>query len=173
MKRPGAHLDEAQAQRLVERVLPEAEEAQATAHAAGCPECAALVESYRALSAALDELPGLDVPEGFTAAVLERVEERERSAERERLTAVAVLAAVAVALVAGLLLGGNGAWVPTTTRLAEQLGSVAQALHVGARVVPPLMTALRLPIALVCAALSLTLLLALSRFTSSPRTEAI
>ncbi len=172
MNAPGRHLGDVQAQQLVDGALRADEEALAAAHAAGCPDCAALVESYRALAAALDDLPGMEVPGDFTAAVLHRVEELDRAAARERLTAVVVLAAVAVALVAGLLLGGNGAWVPTTTRLAEQLGGAAQALQVGARVFPPLLSAFRLPIAVACAALCLPLLFALSRFIPSPRTEA-
>ncbi len=171
MIRTGAHLTDERAQRLVDGVLSAAEAAGATDHAASCPDCAALLESYRALSLALDALPGPDLPEDFTAAVLQRVEERERALSRERRTAVAVLGAIVAALAVALLVGGNAAWVPTAARLADQLGDLTQTLRLGAQVLPPVVSVLRLPIAAACAALCLPLLLALSRLIPSPRTE--
>lgn len=167
----GVHLTDVRAQQLVDGVLPPAEAAEASDHAASCPDCAALLESYRVLSVALDALPGPELPEDFTAGVLQRVEERERSVSRERRTAVAVLCGIAVALAAALLVGGNAAWVPTAARLADQLGAVSQTIRLGAQVLPPVVSGLRLPIAAVCAALCLPLLLALSRVIPSPRTE--
>ncbi len=172
MTRTPAHLTDARAQQLVDGVLPAADGAEAADHAASCPDCAALVESYRILSAALDALPLPDLPGNFTASVLARVEARERTVARERRAAVAVLAGIALALAAALLVGGNAAWVPTAARLADQLGAVTHALRLGAQVLPPVVSVLRLPIALACAALCLPLLLALSRLIPSPRTEA-
>jgi len=166
------HLTEALAQQWVDGVLPGPEAARVAQHAAACPGCAALAASYRALSLALDALPGPEVPDGFTAAVLTRVEARERSASRERRAATAVLAGIGVALAAALLIGGNGAWVPSAANLAEQLGTVTSALRLGAQVLTPVVEVLRLPIAALCAALCLPLLYALSRLTLSSRTEA-
>lgn len=172
MTRTGAHLTDHQAQQLLDGVLPPAEAAAADAHAAACPACAALVDSYRALCLELDALPGPDLPDDFTAGVLLQVEARERAASRERRTAVAVLGGILLAFAAALLVGGNGAWVPTAARLAEQLGEVAHTVRIGTQVLPPIIGVLRLPIATACAALCLPLLLALSRFVPSPRTEA-
>jgi anti-sigma factor RsiW len=166
------HLTDAQAQRLLDGVLLEGESSQVEAHVAGCGACAALVESYRVLSLALDALPVPDLPDDFTAGVLERVERRERTVARERRAALAVVGVAVLALATALLVGGGGAWIPAATRFADQVGSVAHALRLGAEVFPPLVGALRLPIAALAAALTLPLLLALSRFIPSPRTEA-
>ncbi len=171
MIRTGEHLTDSSAQQVVDGVLPAAQAAQAADHAASCPDCAALLESYRALSFALDALPGPDLPDDFTAGVLRRVEDRERVVARERRAAIAVLGGLVAALAAALLVGGNAAWVPTAARLAEQLGVVTQTVRLGAQVLPPVLSVLRLPIAAACAALCLPLLLALSRLAPSPRTE--
>jgi len=168
----GAHLTDERAQELVDGGVPPADAAVVAEHAAGCPECAALIESYRALSLQLDALPGPDLPGDFTSAVLARVEERERTVARERRTAMVVLGAVALGLVGALVVGGNGAWVPAATSLAERLGSTFNTLRLGAQVLPPVLNVLRLPIAAACAAMVLPLLLALSRLIPSPRTEA-
>lgn len=167
----GAHLTDDRAQRLLDGVLPAADAAQAADHAASCPGCAALLESYRALSVALDALPGPDLPDDFTAGVLQRVEERERAVSRERRTALAVLGGITAALAAALLVGGNATWVPTAARLADQLGSLSQTVRLGAQVLTPVVSVLRLPIAAACAALCIPLLFALSRLIPSPRTE--
>lgn len=165
------HLTDELAQRWLDGALPAGEAAEVAEHASACPDCAALVESYRALSLALDALPGPELPDDFTAGVLTRVEARERTLSRERRAALAVLGGIAVALAAALIIGGNGAWVPNAARLAEQLGSVAHTLRLGAQVLPPVVSTLRLPIAALCAALCLPLAFALSRLTLSPRTE--
>ncbi len=172
MTRTSAHRDDIRAQLLVDGALPPAEAAGAADHAATCPDCAALVESYRALSVALEALPVPDLPADFTAGVLQRVDARERALSRERRTAVAVLIGIAVALAAALLVGGNAAWVPTAARLADQAGALAHTLRLGAEVLPPVLGILRLPIAVACAVLCLPVLLALSRLIPSPRTEA-
>ncbi len=57
----GAHLTDARAQQLLDGVLPAADADQAADHAAACPGCAALLESYRALSAALGALQAAGV----------------------------------------------------------------------------------------------------------------
>ena len=166
------HLTDAQAQRLLDGLLRDGEAGEVAAHAEACPECAELVESYRALALALEELPAPELPLDFTAGVLERVEQAERTAARERRAAVAVLAAAAGGLVAALLLGGVAGWLPSATRLADQLGALSRALQLGAQILPPLVGAVRLPLAACAALLAFPLLFALSRFIPSPRTEA-
>ncbi len=166
----GEHLTDARAQELVDGVLRGPEAAEAALHAAACPGCSALVESYRALSAALNELPGPDLPADFTSSVLARLEQRESAAARERWAAAAILCAALAALAAALLLGGNGAWA--AARLAVRLEVAVRVLHLGAEVFLPLMIALRFPIALACAALALPLLFGLSRLSRPPRAGA-
>ncbi len=93
MNTPCAHLTDAVAQRLAGRRPPRAgEAAPVEAHAAVCLDCAALVESYRALSLALDALPGPELPDDFTAGVLSGWRQRERTVARERRAALAVVA---------------------------------------------------------------------------------
>jgi anti-sigma factor RsiW len=161
-----AHLDEARAQALLDGALGEAEAALAQGHAEACPRCAALVESFRALSVALDALPLPELPLDFTAAVLARVDQAERGAARERRTAVVVIAGALLALGVTLLVGGSGAWVPTAAHLADQLGEATGALRLAARWLPPVLGAVRLPLAVLSAALLLPLAYGLSRLTS-------
>ncbi len=172
MNPPRAHRSDELAQRWVDGVLPAPEAARAAEHAASCAECAALAESYRALSLDLEALPVLELPEDFTAGVLSRVEARERALARERSTAVAVLCALGIALAGALLVGGNGAWVPSAARLADGLGNLTETLRLTSQVLTPIVATLRLPIAALCAALCVPLLFALSRLTLSSRTEA-
>jgi anti-sigma factor RsiW len=171
VSRTREHLTDALAQRWVDGVLPAPDAARAAEHATDCPDCAALAESYRALSMALDALPGPEVPGDFTAGVLLRVEALDRAASRERRAAAVVLSGIAAALAAALLVGGNGAWVPDAARLAQELGTVTHAFRVGAQVLVPLVAVLRLPIAAVCAMLCVPLLFAVFRLTLSSRTE--
>jgi anti-sigma factor RsiW len=166
------HLTDAQAQRLLDGLLRDGEAGEVAAHLDACPDCAALVESYQALSLALEQLPSPELPADFTAGVLERVEVAERAAARERRAAAAVLAAAAAGLAAALVLGGIGGWLPSASRLADQLGALSHALQLGAQVLPPLLGAIRLPLAALATLLAFPLLFALSRFIPSPRTEA-
>ena len=166
------HLTDAQAQRLLDGVLRRDEAAEVEAHAASCADCAALVDSYRELALSLSALPAPELPADFTASVLERVARRERTVARERRAAVAVVGGALLALAAALVAGGGGAWIPVATRFADQLGAVAHALRIGSQILPPVLGTLRVPIAATSAALALPLLLALSRFIPSPRTEA-
>jgi anti-sigma factor RsiW len=167
-----SHLTDSLAQQWVDGVLPGPDAVRAAEHAADCPDCAALVESYRALSLALGALPGPEVPADFTAGVLMQVEARERSTSRERRTAAVVLAAIAAALAGALAVGGNGLWVPSAARLAEHLGNITGTIRLGGLVLAPVVATLRLPIAALSAALAVCLLFALSRLTLSSRTEA-
>jgi hypothetical protein len=56
-----------------ERLEPEARDRLLT-HAGGCPECAELLRSYRALLARLGELPRVSAPPGLVESVLSRLE---------------------------------------------------------------------------------------------------
>jgi len=168
---PRAHLSDEEAQRLLEGLFDEGEAASCATHAAECPECAELVESYRALSRRLEAMPLPDLPAGFTAAVLRAVGERERALSRERSSAALVSLGAAGALLLALVLGGNGAWVPHAARMAQELAALAGALRLGADLVPALF-ALRLPVAVLSALFALPLLLALFRLMASPRTES-
>jgi anti-sigma factor RsiW len=167
------HLTDAQAQRLVDGLLLAGELDGAASHATACPDCATLVESYRALSRALERLPAPELPAGFTAGVLERVDARQRAVDRERRAAAAVVAGALGALLIALFLGGNHAWVPSVARLAGQLGVLADAVRLGSGALPPLLRAFHLPIAAACAALILPLLFALSRLMRSPRAQTV
>lgn len=164
------HLTDAQAQDLVDGLVTAADAEALAAHVAGCPACEALVDSYQALCAALDALPLPELPDDFTRGVLARVDARERQRSRERRTAVAVVAGALAALAAAALAAGARTWVPAVTHFADDLGATARALKLGADVLPPVLAALRLPIAAAAAAIAVPVLYALSRLTS-PRTE--
>lgn len=167
------HLTDEQAQRLCDGALPEAEATLAEAHAGRCAACGALVESYRILGAALEDLELPELPADFTAGVLDRIDQRERLAARERRVALGVCAAalVAIAAVAAVAIGG-ASWTAAVTGLADRLGATGRALRLAAEVLPPVLSAVRVPLAVACAVAFLPLLFALSRLmTPSPRTE--
>ena len=167
------HLTDAQAQGFLDGLLGDAEAAEVAAHADACPACNGLVESYRSLCRSLEDLSTVpELPVDFTADVLERVERVERAAARERRAAVAVVAGAFLALVAVTLAGGFHGWIPATAQFADQVGVLAQALRLGAQVLPILASALRLPLAVGTVLLAVPLILALSPLLPSLRTEA-
>jgi anti-sigma factor RsiW len=167
------HLTDAMAQRLVDGLPDPERDAGAEAHAAGCPACAALVESYRLLGGALDDLEVPALPAGFTASVLERIDRVEAARSRERRLAVAVLAG-SLALAAGALVAaGVGGLASTVGGLADGLGQAAQALRLSKGVLPALLSALRLPLLVGAAAVAVPLLFGLTRLMPAPRTETI
>lgn len=165
------HLDDERAQLLVEGLLPAAALAEAGAHLAGCPACRDLVASYRALAEALGGLPSVEPPAGFTAGVLIRIESRERAAAWERRLALAILGAATAAAATFLAAGGQGSWAPTLSGWSSALAQATTALRIGADVAGPVLGALRVPIAALCAALGLPLLLALGRLVPARRRE--
>jgi anti-sigma factor RsiW len=172
MTSPTAHLTDAQAQRLLDGVLSEAEAPEAERHVAGCAACQATVATYRMLAEALDDLEVPDLPLDFTDGVLARIDVRERALARERKHAVAILAGVALATVAAFAVAGAAAWAPVVSSAADFLGSAAHVVRIGASFVPDVVGALRLQIIVAAAALSVPLLLALSRLMlPAPRTE--
>ncbi len=166
------HLDDLEAQRLADGTLPPGEAHVASAHAAACAACAALVESHRALLAALDGLALPDVPADFTNGVLEEVDRRERRAAGDRRTALAVVLATAGALAVALLAGGAAPWVAALAELADRIGTLAGALHLGGSVLPGVLGPLRLPVAAACALVASPLLLVVPRLAASRRKAA-
>ncbi len=166
------HLTDAQAQRLVDGMLSAAEAAEVEAHEETCLECQALVESYRVLAGALEELPVPELPADFTASVLSAIDVRERAAARERRFAFGILGGVAVVLVALVLLAGPGAWAPAMSRAIDRGGEAIHALRIGAGFVPAVVAALRLQIVLAVAAFVLPLVVALARLMPAPTARA-
>ena len=167
------HLTDAQAQRVLDGALDPARDGGVETHLAGCPECQVLVESYRALSEALD---GLDaamppVPEDFTETVLARIDAREHAVARDRRLAFGILAGVLAAAAAVFAIAGSGAWAPTLSGIADSLGSAARAFRIGAGFVPTVVHALRLHILLASGMTALILLLAFARLMPAHRTE--
>jgi anti-sigma factor RsiW len=160
------HLTDAQAQRLLDGALDPTRDADVEHHAASCDGCRALVDSYRALAAALEDLDPVaaaPLPEGFTADVMARIDARERLVARERRLAVAILGGALAAAVAVFAVAGSGAWAPTVARWVDGLGEAARAIRIGSSFVPTLVSALRVPILVAAAAVAAPLLLALSR----------
>ena len=167
----GMHLSDEQAQRHLEGILSGAAAAEVEEHLAACAGCQALVESYRALSEALDALAPAEPPADFTAGVLACIEARERSAARERRLALGILAGVAAAAAALFVVAGQGAWAPLLSRWSNSLVSATAALRIGSDVLDPLLRTLRAEIALACAVVGLPLLVAMRRLVASRGTE--
>ncbi len=167
------HLTDAMAQRLIDGLLDPVRDAGAEAHAASCPGCTALVESYRVLEEALDGLEVPELPAGFTAAVLDRIDRAEAVQARERRLAVAVLAGLLAVAAGALVAAGVGGLASTVGGVADSLGQATQALRIGKGVVPSLLAALRLPLLVGAAAVAFPLLLGLTRLMPAHRTETI
>lgn len=158
-----SHLSDEQAQALVDRALPDDERARCHEHLASCPDCELLVESYRALSAALDDLDAPAPPPGFTAEVMACIALADRRRAWDRRLALGILG-VATCLAAALLaLAGGPGWARTLAGAADALAHLGTAVSVAVGVASPLLQALRLQIAVACAAVALPLLFALSR----------
>jgi anti-sigma factor RsiW len=151
------HLSDELAQSLVDGLLPAPMRAECQAHADRCDACRLLVESYVALGDALDGLDAPLPPPDFTDVVMQRIEAREQVRVWERRLAFGILGAAACAACLIFAYLGAGAWAPVVVGRATTVASV------GADVLAPLLRALRLQIALGCAALGLPLLFALSR----------
>ena len=158
-----AHLRDEQAQALVDGLLDGSEREACRAHAVDCADCQLLVDSYRALAAALEDLEAPAPPAGFTAAVLQRIGAAEAQRAWERRLALGILGAAAGLAVLLFALSGAGAWAPLAARLVDALGTALTTTTLVREVASPLLHALRLQIALGCAVLGLPLLFALSR----------
>lgn len=166
------HLGDERAQRLLEGLLPAAEAGPAEAHLAACPACRALVESHRALAAALEGLAAPEPPADFTAGVLARLERRRRAAAWESRLGAAILVASAAAAAALFASAGQSAWAGAVGAALRSLRETATALRIGAEAAEPLVSALRPQIMAACAALALLLFLALARLASARRAES-
>jgi anti-sigma factor RsiW len=160
---PAPHLTDEQAQLHLEGLLPSDESPAVAAHLRACPACQALVLSFEALEQALSGLPADEPPADFTAGVMARIDERERAAARDRRVAFSVLAVVGMGAGMALALAGQGAWAPVLSGASARLAQALQALRISGDVLSPVVGALRVQIALACAALGLPLLLALAR----------
>jgi anti-sigma factor RsiW len=167
------HLTEAQAQRLLDGALDPGSDAGAAEHAAACAECGALVESFRALEEALDGLTVPELPADFTAQVMARIDESERSAARERRWAFGIAAAVLAMATVSLAAAGAAGLGHAVSTVSEQLDLAARAVRVGVGVLPGLFSALRLQLLLATSALALPVIYGLSRLMPAARTESI
>jgi len=163
------HLDDAQAQRLLDGQLDPVRDAGVEAHAHGCAGCAALVESFRALGEALDGLELPPLPSDFTEGVLARIEIAEVAQARERRVAALVFATAA--LLGGLALAAavSGGVVPAVTVAADQIGLAARAIRLGAGVLPGLLSAVRGYVLVAALATGLPLVYGLARLMPAPR----
>lgn len=164
------HLTDDLAQAYVDRALPEAERALWMGHLDGCAECGLLVESYRALSAALDDLDAPAPPAGFTAAVMERIDLSERQRAWDRRLALGILSIATCLALTVLALAGSAGLAPALAGAAGAFARFATATSLAVDVAAPLVHALRFQIAIGCAALALPILFALSRLL--PRAAA-
>jgi anti-sigma factor RsiW len=165
MNRP--HLSDELAQAYVDGALPDRESERCSEHAAGCPECRFLVESYRALAADLEALPVVEPELDFTQSVMSIIEEKEHAAVRERRYALG-LVALAVFTAAALFLSvGADAWAPTFSTLSELLNSAIHGVQLGLSVAAPITSALRAQILIACVVVSLPLILAIRQLVPS------
>jgi hypothetical protein len=155
------------AQRLVDGLLEPGRDDGAEAHARACPACATLVESYRLLGDALDDLELPELPDDFTSGVLARIERVEVARTRERRLATAILAAALLVATGALLAAGSAGLATTLGGWADGLGEASVIFRVGRGILPGLLSALRLPLMVGAAALALPLLLGLNRLMPS------
>ncbi len=167
------HLTDAMAQRLVDGLSDPVADAGVEAHLAGCPACAALVESYRILGDALDDLDLPALPADFTDGVLARIDALETARARERRLAAAVLAGILAAAAGVLVAAGVGGLATTVGGLADGLGQATQALRIGKGVLPAVISAARLPLLVGAAAAAIPLLFGLTRLMPATRTQSI
>jgi anti-sigma factor RsiW len=166
------HLTEDEAQLHLEAGLAGPERGRVETHLAGCPSCQALVQSFQALAEALSGMPAAEPPSDFTAAVMARIDERELARASERRAALVVLGAVAVSLVVALAVAGQAAWAPALSAASSAGVRALQAFRITADVVSPLVSALRLQIIVVAAAVGIPLTLALSRLATPRQGQA-
>jgi anti-sigma factor RsiW len=167
------HLTEAQAQRLLDGMLDATTDTGVEAHVACCQECCALVDSFSALGNALGDLPVPELPADFTARVMCCIEDAERAAARERRWAFGVAAAVLAMAAVSLGAAGASGLGHAVSTVSDQLDLAAQAIRVGAGVLPGLFSALRLQLLLATSALALPIIYGLSRLMPAARTESI
>ncbi len=166
-----AHLDDAKAQALVDCCLSERERCACEEHVACCPDCALVVDSYRALGAALDDLDAPMPPADFTGEVMCCIDEAERARAWERRVGGAILGVALVASLALVALAGAADWAQRVSALATGFGQLARAADVAGDLFGPILRAFRTQIAIACGAAVIPLLLAIRRL--SPRQDEV
>jgi anti-sigma factor RsiW len=158
-----AHLPDALLQRYVDHLLSPQELELAEAHLRTCPECAALAEEYRSLFGDLAQLPEPAPPPRFTQAVMARVAAHDRDLARQRQVAIATFAGSLTLALLCFVAAGNHAWAHEVSAWSASLVELGRSLHVLVAALGPVLEALRLPLIVACACLSLPLLLVLHR----------
>lgn len=166
------HLTDEEAQLHLESGLSAPEGARVETHLSGCPSCQALVSSFEALSEALTAMPLAEPPADFTAVVMARIDQRELARARERQATLAVLGAVAASLVVALAFAGQAAWAPALSAVSTGAVKALYAFRITSDVLSPLISALRLQIIVVVAAVGIPLTLALSRLAAPRQGQA-
>jgi anti-sigma factor RsiW len=161
------HLTDERAQELLDGTLPEDVQRRCELHVSRCDDCRAVVESFRALSAALDGLEAPLPPPDFTFAVMARIDEAERARAAERRIAAGIAAAVAVLAAVCIVAAGAGAWAPALAGLFDRLGGAVTTLVIAGDVLAPIVSALRLQIVVACVVFAVPLLYGLSRLVPS------
>jgi anti-sigma factor RsiW len=164
------HLTDEVAQAYVDRALTAEERARWAGHLDRCAECGLLVDSYRALTAALDSLDAPVAPAGFTAAVMEGIELSERQRAWNRRLALGILGVATFLALVLVGVAGSAGWALVLSGAAGAFARAAAAASLAVEVGAPLVRALRLQIAIGCGALVLPILFALSRLV--PRAAA-
>jgi anti-sigma factor RsiW len=162
-----SHLTDELAQAYVDGALSEREAESCSEHAASCPECLFLVESYRALASDLDALPSIEPDASFTSFVMQAIDEKERVAARERRYAFGLVGLAAFAAAALFASVGAAAWAPTLSTVSDYLNSAIHAFQVGFDVAAPIASALRAQILIACVVVSLPILLAIRQLVPS------
>jgi anti-sigma factor RsiW len=162
-----AHLDDDLAQRWVDGALGGRDREACRAHLAACDGCRLVVESYRALAAALEGLAAPAPGPAFTRDVIARIDARERHLALERRAAIAIAGAAVLVLAGALAAAGASAWAPVLAAWSAGLADLVRAASLGVDVAAPLVRVLRVQILLACVAVALPLLLALRRLTLS------
>jgi anti-sigma factor RsiW len=166
------HISEEEAQSYLDGLLARAEADRAGAHLESCASCQAMVQSFEALDEALSGLPMAEPPVDFTAGVMARIDEQERAMAGERRIVVTVLATVSAALAVALLLAGQAAWAPVLSEASSVGVGALRVARISADVLSPLVSALRVQIIVVTAALGIPLFFALSRLASPRQGQA-
>ena len=125
-------------------ILSGAERAEVLLHVNGCARCQAYVAELTEAADVIPQLaPEAEPPAGFESRVLRRLDEGERRTRRRWIAAAAAVAAAAiiVSVTVVRVIESNDsttdtALAPTTTQVAEQVGSKPVAVAMEGGVVP-------------------------------------
>ena len=129
---PSWHLPEETLEAVAEGGLPPGDRSEAAAHLAACSRCAAEIEAYRSLFAALSTLPRFAPPVAFTDAVMARVTLPQPILQVDRLAewlpstrrgwSIFTLAALVPTILVVMLLGWLLSWSPVAPTLLVPWG---------------------------------------------------